>query len=145
MALTTAQKISLCEILEIPYSTQFYTTDGMGALASLTNINNSTSGQAKTALTTWLDALDSDTETKLLTYISRWDTIGTTAVAMQQGAVGQLNGVTLDYTQERGIIRQRVQKMVPFFVWTEVQKRMNGDFSGNGVASSGVGSVAMIR
>lgn len=142
-SLTTDQKITLCEILHTPYSTSFYTIDGLGTLASQTTIADSTAVAVKPALLAWLDTLDANTETRLIVYLTRWNTIGTTTTNISGGSVGEVNGVSLDYEKERELIRDRVLGMVPFFVQRDIEKRSSGN-PGAGVASGG-GSVPLIR
>lgn len=137
-SLNIAQKIALFEILEIPYYSGFFTTDGMAALAKQTSLSG-TATSAYTQLNTFLDSLTSlNGETELIAYITRWIAIGTKTSKMDAGNVGNLTGLTFDYDHERKLIRDRVKYIVPFYPWAEVLARQTTGGSGGDSISIGV-------
>ena len=127
MALSDAEKMSLFEILEVPYATEYHTADGMGTLSAQTDVSGASQGSAKTAIESYLtDDLSSAAETRLQTYIARWDTLSTKHVRMNGGAVGQIGGVERDPEDEREEIRKRVKLLVPFYKFHEVLAKRRG-------------------
>ena len=125
--LTDAQKLSLFEILDVPFATGHYTTSGMGTLSAQTSISSASQAQAKTEILSYLDGLEGlEQETRLGTYITRWDALSTKQVRMTGGAVGQINGIDRDPEDERETIRQRVKLLVPFYKRHEVIAREAG-------------------
>jgi hypothetical protein len=114
MPLSSAEEISLFEILEIPYANSYTMVEGVGTI-SVTFLMT-----AKTTVQAWIAALDAASITRLQSNISRWDTIGTTPLRMDGGSVGAISGLTLDYDGERKKIKDRVLNIVPFFRYHEV-------------------------
>jgi len=128
VAMTVDRQIALFEALDVPYATQFNTLDGMGALSSQTDISNSTSGQAKTAILAFVASLENmpSVVTVLNTYLDRWTTISTKVTAIN-GSIGEVSGVTYDYENERTLLAKRIQLLVPFYKWHEVLARQAGE------------------
>ena len=129
MALTTAQKISVFEILEVPYEDSVDVPVDSFNLDAITVDASSSDQQLKTKIVSRLTALSSDEETKLLAYVTRWDDLGTTAVVLD-GSVGDLSGVAWSADAERRLIQERVKKIVPVMRYlSEIQ--MQGKSGGN--------------
>jgi len=135
MALTEAQIRSCFEMLDTPYSTSFNTMDGMGTLSSQTDVSGSTTGQAKTAITTAIAAFTSDTETKVTALITAWDEISLNVGTIQSGGVSDVQGLSFSFEDKRNLIRNRLQTYLPFYKFHEVLKKQQG----------GRGYVTMIR
>ena len=125
MALTTAETITLFQILDTPYATEFTTLDGMGATGHTATITSATAGQAKTMITTYLATLASDVEDELQTLLATWSGISTNTVKIEQGNVGSVGGVWFNYDQKRKSIEDRVKIIVPFYRQHEVVARYN--------------------
>lgn len=115
MALTAAQIRSVFECLEVPYSTSYYTTDGMGALSAQTDVSGATTGQAKTVLTSAIAALGSDEETKVAALIVEWDAVSLNVGEITSGGVSDLSGLSFSWDQKRKLIKERMQIYLPFF------------------------------
>ena len=130
MALTTAQQISLFQILDVPYGTSYNTLDGMGSLTAQTDINIATA-QAYTVILAAVAALESDVETVLTALITEWDAIGLNSGRIESGGVGDLAGASFDWDRKRQLIRERVQVILPFYRWHEVLARRSA--TGHGV------------
>lgn len=149
MALSEARALALFEILETPYADGFYSMDGMGTLAVSNEISSSTQGQAKTEILAWVLANIEGTAgllTVLNARLDRWIAIDTKVGRMEGGAAGEVTGLTLNYTEERELIKAKVKNMVPFFKHHEVLARRMGSANGNsGPGAGGVGSFTMIR
>ena|SRR3990167_6979310 len=120
-SLTIAQDIALFEALEVPYLTSFYTLDEIGSLSSQTTIGGGTAAQAFTSIQTHLDTLTSaNGETQLIAMLDRWITIGTKVANIEAGAVGGLQGVSMNYENERALLRERIKVIVPYYKFHEV-------------------------
>jgi hypothetical protein len=65
----------------------------------------------------WLIAKQSNAQwqAQLLVYINRWIALGTTTTTITGGSVCEIQGVTNDPNAERSLLRDKVQKMVPFY------------------------------
>ena len=125
MALTTAQYITLFQVLDCPYATQFTTIDGMGATGHTATITSSTAGQAYTQITTFVGALAANVEAELVTLLTAWSGMSTNSVKIEQGTVGSIGGVWFNYDQKRKTIEDRIKIIVPFYRQHEVLARYN--------------------
>ena len=125
-SLTIAQKIAFYECLDVPYATSYNTLSGIGTLSSSTSVAGAGSSAAYTAINTWLDTLDSTNgETQLITNLNRWIALGTRTAKIEGGSVDDVSGVTVNPMDERALIKDRVQKIVPFFRKLEVMMHEN--------------------
>lgn len=132
MALTEKQNRIVFHILEVPYSTEYHTVEAMGTLSAQTDINNVT-GQAKTEILAYLAALSTDDQIDLVEYLERWDVIKLRTAKIEGGGLGDLSGVSSDPAQERALIKQYVQDMVPFYKHHEILARRTAS---NGITIS---------
>jgi len=119
MALTTLQKMSLFQILEVPWqpiATHLVDQDNQVGLQL--EIQNASSRQAKAMIddyiTTYVDA-DADVLARVQTYLDRWVTLGTRSVRMESGGTGAITGVTSIVDEERMEIARQVKVIVPFY------------------------------
>lgn len=111
MALTTAQKIALFEILEEPYTDSVDVPIDNYGLDAIT-VEASSGMQLQAKIIARLAALTSDEEARLLSYIAEWDTIGTSTVRIE-GSVGGLQGVAYLPDERLRRIKSRVQVIIP--------------------------------
>jgi hypothetical protein len=134
MALTTAQKLSLFEILEVPYQTTADSPVDEFKLSGETTSATATDALA-TKILSRISALSSDEETRLTTYITRWDELGTTRVAVN-GGVAEVSGVSWSVEDELRAIQQRVKIIIPV-----LQYRAELELGG----SRGVSAIPVLR
>lgn len=73
--LTTDQTITVFNILSIPYAAVTNAVDGTGHYIGQIQYNNVGVGSARVALLNTLSALDTDTETRLVRYITAYDAV----------------------------------------------------------------------
>ena len=130
MALTVAQKISIFQILDVPYSTSYNTLDGMGSLSAQTDMSGASQSAAYTAIVAYLATLDSSTETVLAALITEWDAIGSNSIKIENGSLGSLTGVFFNYDTKKANIEARVKSIVPFYKYHEVLERKMGTSQG---------------
>jgi len=132
MALTITQEVSLFQILEVPYYTGYYQTDGMGAVVASTNIPSSNAASAKTTILAFVTAniVGQSVEAELKTLLDDWATVGTTPAKMEGGSVGSITGLTYDYDKKRDHIERRVKFLVPFYKYHEVAAKQSGGGAG---------------
>lgn len=122
---TPSLEISLFQILDCPYSTNYTTVDSMGTIGSQTTVAPAGSGSAYTQIKAYLDTISETVKTELITLLTRWQTIGTTSVSMSAGGVGSIQGVSLSYEQEKRFIEDRVRIIVPFYQAAQVIERQS--------------------
>lgn len=111
--LTQAQKLYLFEILEVPYSSSMHELVGRDNLVTK-EFGADTVQSAKLQIESWLDTLDTDTETVLKTYIDAWSSLGLQTTLID-GGVGGVQGVGFDPDRKRRLIREKVKVIVPFY------------------------------
>lgn len=128
MAFTNTEIRYIYEILETPYSTSFYTLDGMGEIGALTDISNGSTGQAYTQINTWLAAMDATSITVVQALILEWIPVRFATTSLVQGSVGanSVTGANYDPGQKRHQIQSIMQTYVPFFKFHEVLARRAG-------------------
>jgi hypothetical protein len=125
--LTTARKIALFEALEVPYSTSYNTLSGVATLSAQTDVSGASQAAAKTSIENYLAAATAaDGENELITYLDRWIAIGTKVANVQGGSVGDLQGVTMNYEDEKRVLRERIKILVPYYKHHEVLAKQMG-------------------
>lgn len=139
-SLSVPQTLAVFEALQVPWnagtldgSVGFYTMDGMGALAQVTTISNSTLGQAQTLVNTFLSNLGTNNvplETVLKGYCDRWIALGTQVVDMDHSLAGDVSNVSWSPAKERMLIATRIQGIVPFFRAHEVLAKQEAAVNG---------------
>ena len=111
MALTTAQKITLFEIIDTPYTGNVDEMYGKFGLSALTyEVSDDQKVQLK--IIDRITNLTSEEETVLLNYIARWDSIGTQVWALD-GSTNGIDGIAYNPNVELERIRDRVKNLVP--------------------------------
>jgi hypothetical protein len=117
MALSKAREIALFQILEVPYVTRVnYLQPG-----HITAEPRDASGSAYAARTLILQHLtdniytDGDVEDVLEARLDDWINLGIDTTSMDQGAVGNVQGLRMDPEADRAEIRRQVLILVPFF------------------------------
>jgi len=108
MALDTAQKISLFEIIDTPYAGNVDEMYGKFGLSALTyEVGDDSKVQLK--IFNRLATLTADEETVLETYIGQWQALGTQVYTLDDGG----DGVSYSPNDELERIRQRVKILIP--------------------------------
>lgn len=127
-ALSVTNNITLYEILSIPYIPNgqgFTVADNIGAIRTAGVYNAAATIQPE--IDAYVNAMDGTTQTALIVYLTRWQTLGTSVSAIEQGQVGTLSGVTNKRDTERELIRERVRNLVPFWPLYVYLQKQSGD------------------
>ena len=132
MALTDVQDMILHEILEIPMGAESFRLSDPDNLAGYKRtVTAENVLQAEAALQSRLALLSSAQETKLKTYLDRYDAIGTDMTVIETGGIGNIAGVTDSPQHERILIAQKVKVLLPFFrAHEEIAKQKHVDSDG---------------
>lgn len=138
MALTTAQKISLFEIIDTPYTGNVDEMYGKWGLSKLTyEVDSDNKVQLK--VLDRIANLTAEEEAVLVQYIDRWQDIGTQTWTVDAGGFGNTNGVNMSPEVEAEKIRRRVKVLIPIrHYWENVEQ------SASESGTSGI-SVSTIR
>lgn len=121
MALTTAQKISLFEIINTPYTGDIDEMYGKYGLSAYT-YEVSDDGKVQLKIHSRLANMSAEEEAVLITYISKWEALGTQTYVLD-GGVGGVNGVSYSVDIELERIRDRVKNLIPVRnYWEDVKK-----------------------
>jgi hypothetical protein len=125
MALTTAQKISVFEIIDTPYTGNVDEMYGKFGLSALT-YEVSDDGKVQLKVLDRLTKLTSEEEEFLLIYVDKWQDLGTQPWALDGGTAG-VDGFAYAPQNEREIIRQRVKVLIPVrHYWENVEQSAAG-------------------
>jgi hypothetical protein len=147
--LSAAQKLSLYEILGLPYATTFTVMSGYGE-ADTDNLgnplNSDTYSTIKTQVDAFLASIGSDPagttsaiETKIIALITEWDAIRLKTTSVVTGSVGSaVNGVTYDPEARRRQVQMLMETYVPYIAKWRLEIRRAG-------SQSGVGMVRMAK
>jgi hypothetical protein len=112
--LSTAQKITVFLIIDIPWTDSGYTiTDGVGTIRTAGTINPS--AVIKPEIEAFLDAISADVYNAIVSLINDWDAMGTNTARMEGGQLGDMSGVTQLPNEKRALIRERMRNLVPFW------------------------------
>ena len=130
MALTTAQKISVFEIIDTPYTGNVDEMYGRFGLSALTyEVGDDQKVQLK--IIDRLATLTAEEEIVLKQYIDRWQYIGTQVWTMDAGSMGTTSGMNVSPDSELMRIRDRVKNLIPVrHYWENVQKSANESGAG---------------
>jgi len=131
MALTTAQKISVFEIIDTPYTgsvDEMYGKYGLNATKWRSADNDN---KVQVRILDRLANLTSEEEAVLIRYIDRWQYIGTQVWTMDAGSMGTTSGMNVSPDSELMRIRDRVKNLIPVrHYWETVQKSANESGAG---------------
>lgn len=126
--LTKKQEIALFKILEVPYSTMGNRVVGDNLLVETHSVTGA-SRAAKTTITSFLASeiyTDSEVEEELVSLIDLWISIGTDVTAIENGAVGDISGISDSAAAEKEEIRRQVLVLVPFYRYADELMRKRG-------------------
>lgn len=130
MALTPAEKLTVFEIIGIPFSNTYTTHDGIGTKFAGNQYMAAIWQTIKDEIDSYLadsSRFTGDMETRCRQYITRWDEIGTKTVSLDGGSVGSVSAITFNYESEREVIRSRIRQLVPFYErWRVAQMNAGG-------------------
>lgn len=130
MALTETQIDSVFEIIEIPRATSIEHPVGDMGLSSQTYSESNTAYQLTTKIESRLASLTSAQETRLTTYIARWEAIGTQTYDFSGGIGGGVDGITFSPQGEQENIRKRVQRLIGVYqIIDEIKSSNNSGFT----------------
>ena len=110
MALSETNIDTVFEILELPRATSIDQPTGTMGLSGITFSESNTDFQLQTKVETRLAAMTTAQQTRMETYVERWDAIGT-RVASISGGVGGIQGVEYDPDVELARIQERVKRL----------------------------------
>jgi len=141
MALTDAQRITVFQIIGIPYAGKtFDLTDESGLNAIERNPQNAEYKAAtmlNNHITNVIDA-DSALSAKVIALVDKWDALETFSMSLNAGTIGDMGGIDNDPDRERATIQELLKPLVPF---RSLQEAM--EYRGGG-GGSGM-SVPLIR
>lgn len=118
MAFTEAQYQTLFEILEIPYTTDgsIYTITQQGDATYTGNSWDSVALQkAYSGVTNWVTGMTASGLAVLSGLLTEWDALGSDMTRIDNGTIGDINGITYSAPDRRERIAQRVKIRVPFY------------------------------
>lgn len=135
MALTVAREIALYYILECPYSTQVNEVYGEGLIAETRSVAGSIRA-VRTLITNYLTNFVYATaavETELTTLLDAWIATGTDMSTLENGAIGNIQGISDSAAAERAEIASRVRCIVPF--WRYYEQMLTKGAGGGGAGT----------
>jgi len=118
VAYTEAQYQTLFEILEIPYTSDgsIYTLTNAGD-AAYTGISwDSVALQkAYSGVYIWVSGMSASGQAVLSGMLTEWDALGSDMTRIDNGTIGDINGITYSAPERRERIAQRVKIRVPYY------------------------------
>lgn len=119
MAITEAQKDSVFEILQLPRATSIDmpTDDGKG-LTGQTYTQSNIEFQLSTKVEARINALTTEQQTRLISYINGWEALGT-SIATIDGNLGSIVGISFDPEKEEAKITERVKRLLCVYQYRE--------------------------
>jgi hypothetical protein len=134
MALTTAQKIALFDILETPYDGSVDVPQGEYNLTGITYQADTTEYKLQTLITNRLTALTTPEENVLISYINDWLMVGSNITMIDAGSIGGVNGISYDPTLKLQRIQKSVKNLIPVFRYRrEIEVGQEGNKGGMNV------------
>ena len=118
MAYTEAQYQTLFEILEIPYTSdgQIYTLTNAGDANYTGNSYDAIALQkAYSGVYIWVSGMSASGQAVLSGMLTEWDALGSDMTRIDNGTIGDINGITYSAPDRRERIAQRVKIRVPFY------------------------------
>ena len=128
MALTETQIDTVFEILELPRSSDVDMPTGTMGISGQTFYESNDDFKLQSKVETRLAALTSAQQTRIGTYIERWEAIGT-RVASISGGVGGIQGVEYDPDTELMRIQERVKRLCNVYKYLDeirMEKKRGG-------------------
>ena len=122
MALTEAQIDSVFEIIEIPRATTVEQPVGNMGLTGQTFTESNEDFQLSVKVEARLAALSSTQQTRLITYIDKWDALGTQVYALD-GGTGAIDGVSYSPADEMAEIKRRVKLLIGVYQMIDQVKK----------------------
>lgn len=119
MALTDGERISVFEILGVPYDSSVDIIDSNMGLTAITYESLSIDFQTQLKINQRINSLSSTEEEKLLGYIAAWENLGTQTGILESGSMGGISGATSDPAAERRLIKDRVITLIPVVRYKE--------------------------
>lgn len=120
--MTDTQTTSLFHVLEVPYSTSYAAMDGMGA-AYVQTANQPILSAAKDAILSFVAGMETLAFTDLQNWLNKWYLVADQVVNIASGGAGSLQGVNLNFADQRALYKQYVQDLVPYFKYHEILAR----------------------
>jgi hypothetical protein len=134
MALTTAQKIALFDILETPYDGSVDVPQGDYSLTAITYNADAAEYKLQTLINDRLSALTNAEETVLVQHINQWLLIGSNVAMIDAGSIGGTSGISYDPTLHLQRIQKSVKNLIPVFRYRrEIEVGMEGNKAGMNV------------
>jgi hypothetical protein len=131
MALTTAQKIALFDILETPYDGSVDVPQGDYNLTGITYQADTTDYKLQTLINNRLSALTTAEENVLVSYINDWLMVGNNITSIDAVSIGGTSGVNYDPTLRLQRIQKSVKNLIPVFRYLrEIQVGEEGNKNG---------------
>lgn len=125
MTLTTAQEISLFQILNAIYADSYHIMSAMGSLSASRNTGLPGQTSVISSVRTWIAGLSDDTGVVLISLINQWDDIGLNVGVMENGGAGNTTGISFNWDSKRALIKERVKMLVTFYHKDETEAREN--------------------
>lgn len=126
MSLSTAQTITLFQILQTPYTgdvDEMYGKFGINATKWRSADNDN---KVQVRVHDRISKLTADEEEFLLVYIDKYQTLGTQPWGLDGGTNG-INGFSYSPADEREVIREEVKVLIPVrHYWEDVQQSAAG-------------------
>lgn len=131
MALTTAQKIALFDMLETPYDGSVDVPQGDYNLTGITYTSDTPEYKLQTLITNRLAAMVAAEEAVLVQYINQWLLIGSNVASIDAGQIGGSSGVSYDPTLHLQRIQKSVKNLIPVFRYRrEIELGQEGNKAG---------------
>lgn len=128
MSLTEAQKITLFEILEVPYSGSVDIPSDDYRLDAITRDSSNSDYALISKITSRLSELTTAEETRLISYITEWDALGLDVTDLS-GSVGGISGITDIPATKRMLIQARVKITIPVIKYISELSNSNQNIS----------------
>jgi len=127
MALTDAQKITVFEILEMPYDSSAIEPWGNYNLVGLLRAVENDEQKMQLMIQDKILNLSTAQETRLITYVNEWDAVGVNTTSVDNGSIGGASGLSIDWDNRLRRIQQRVKILIPVLKFrTELENDKNG-------------------
>ncbi len=129
--MTDARTLALFQALEVPYATVHNNLDEAGLISYENNATAQVyagTAAAKTAIETHITNMAAGMLTELESLLDDWIDIGTNDIRIENGAIGNISGITLDDRGDRVELQKQILILVPFYRAHEQYRRGQGSF-----------------